>query len=139
MGCNGGSLFGERGKPRGMNRVAGISVTALGVAALIGTAGCTKTSDGSIVMRKPSFGRILGFGSDEQPARIVPSETLAPEPASPPPASTAPRRIARSQSSVTIPSMSLTENPPFKQPDPDKPISCRNETGAAGRIRFVCS
>ena len=124
--------------------MAGISVTALGVAALIGTSGCTKTSDGSIVMRKPSFGRILGFGGmgfggDEQPARIVPSQTLDPEPASPMPASTAPRRAAQRQSSVTIPSMSLTENPPFKQSDPDKPISCRNETGAAGRVRFVCS
>src|SRR5690349_5817265 len=85
----------ERGKPRRMKSMAGISVTALSVAALIGTSGCTKTSDGSIVMKKPSFGRVLGFrafpslggfmgfGGDEEPARIVPSQTLAPEPASP--------------------------------------------------------
>jgi hypothetical protein len=46
-----------------MKRTRAISVTALGVAALVGTTGCTRTSDGSIVLKTPSFGRVLGFDS----------------------------------------------------------------------------
>jgi hypothetical protein len=121
-----------------MKRIAGIAMASLGVAALIGTAGCTKTSDGSIVLKEPSFSHILGFGDDEEAARIVPSQTLDLEPV-PPPARAAPRRVAQSQSNVTIPSMSLADNPPFKLSEPDKPISCHNETSPTGRVRFVCS
>jgi hypothetical protein len=55
---------------------------------------------------------------------------------SPPPASSQPQS---KMPKVSIPAMSITKNPPFKRPDPDKPLSCKNETTSAGRIRFVCT
>jgi hypothetical protein len=85
------------------------------------------------------FGGVLDFSGNEEPARIVLSQTLAPEPASPRPASTAPRHFAQSQAHVATPSISLDYHDLFTRPDSDKPISCRDETKPFGRIRFICS
>lgn len=56
---------------------------------------------------------------------------VAPPAAASPPASKMPK--------VTVPALTLTTNPPFTRPDPDKPLYCRNETTTTGRIRVVCS
>ena len=110
-------------------------MTALGMAVLIGAAGCTRTSDGSYVMRKPvALTRFLGLGKSNpapvhtaqvnEPRYFPPQRTAAPPPA---------RRV-----NFTAPSLSIAKNPPFKRPKSGKPISCRNETGRSGRIRVVC-
>lgn len=54
-----------------------------------------------------------------------------------PPPSVSPR-VGRRLPTVSMPSMSIAKNPPFKRADPDKPLSCYNETSATGRIRVVC-
>jgi hypothetical protein len=129
-------LIAKLGRP---SSISGISMTAFGVAVLIGAAGCTRTSDGSYVMRKPAmFSRLAMFGDKE--AEVAPR---SPAIASPPYANTqaaptAPRARPQRQAKITGPSLSLIKNPPFKRTDPSKPISCRNES-TTGRIRVVCS
>ena len=114
-----------------------ISAAALGMTALVAVAGCTRTSDGSIVMAQPSFGgSILSFGGNEE-VRVVPSQTIRPPAVQPKPTSV--RRAEPRVPKVTIPSMSIAKNPPFKGIQPDKPLSCRNETTSTGRIRVVCT
>ena len=128
-----------------MKRIVGVSLTALSVAVLVGAAGCTRTSDGSFVMRRPSFSRLLSSDSDEQ-ARIVHSKTLsqqqaaAPAQAVSPPRTTRPmRRTTQNQAKLTIPAMSITKSVPFKRSDPAKPLACKNETSPSGRVRVVCN
>jgi len=119
-----------------VRKAAGIAMAALGMALLVGASACTRTSDGSIVMRKPTF---LGFGGNDPAPRsqldVGPPvyAEVAPVPARP-----AYRRPAPQQAKVTIPSMSIARNPPFKRANPDKPLSCRNEKTSTGRIRVVC-
>jgi len=119
-------------------------MSAFGVAVLIGAAGCTRTSDGSYVMRKPAmFSRLAMFG-DREAEVTARSSTIAPPPAANtqvvPAANTqvAPAATPRRQAKITGPSLSLIKNPPFKRSDPSKPISCHNES-TTGRIRVVCS
>ena len=95
----------RRGEPTArtdgpVNRLSHLSMTALGMAVLIGAAGCTRTSDGSYVMRKPvALTRLLG------PAGAIPlpptpprstsraiSRRSAPPHRRPPAASSSPRR-----------------------------------------------
>jgi hypothetical protein len=116
--------------------ISSISMTAFGVAVLIGAAGCTRTSDGSFVMRKPAmFSRLAMFG-DREPDVTTRSPTMAPPPyaGTQTAATVRPQRKAR----ITAPSLSLIKNPPFKRADPSKPMSCHNES-TTGRIRVVCS
>ena len=125
-------------------------MSAFGVAVLIGAAGCTRTSDGSYVMRKPAmFSRLAMFG--DQRKREVnkrrPS-TIAPPPAANtqvvPAANTqvAPAAKPQRQAKITGPSLSLIKSPPFKQIGPAKPISCQNrgrQRPNSGRLRLTQS
>jgi hypothetical protein len=120
-----------------MKRTAAFALAALSVTAPL-AAGCTRTSDGSIVMRGSSLGGLLHYSADdEKPARIVPSRTL-PRPASQPLGSLAVARPA-GQPAVGVPSMSIARNPPFRRADPTKPLSCTNAKTAEGRIHVVCT
>lgn len=111
----------------------------LGIAILASvTGGCTRTSDGSYVMRKPvMLSRVfrprdhrVAIASLNAGPAVYSVQQSAPPPVSP----NARRRVPR----VSMPSMSLVKNPPFKRADPDKPLSCYNETTTSGRIRVVC-
>jgi hypothetical protein len=120
-----------------MKRTAALALAALSVAAPLAAA-CTRTSDGSIVMRGPSLSGLLHYGADdEEPARIVPSRTL-PRPASQPLGSLAVARPAP-QPAVSVPAVNIARNPPFRRADPAKPLSCTNAKTAEGRIHVVCS
>ena len=115
-------------------RTVGISVTALGIAALGAAVGCTRTSDGSYVLRRPAMlshvSREPESAAAVQPLGPPAYAVVSPPPASSPPQSKMPK--------VTVPAISITD-PPFKRSDPDKPLSCKNETSPTGRIRFVCT
>ena len=117
-----------------MVKPSSLSMTAVGIAVLIGAAGCTRTSDGSYVLRRPAM-----FSRDRDPA--LQYQVQANEPRSYPPAHVRPAvsRSAPRQAKVTAPSLGIIRNVPFKRPDPSKPISCRNEATSSGRIRVVCS
>ena len=95
---------------------------------LIGAAGCTRTSDGSYVMRKPAmFSRLAMFGDRE--AEVAPRAAVSRRRPTPARRQSNPRRARpQRQAKVTAPSLSLIKNPPFKRPDPSKPISCHNES-----------
>lgn len=116
------------------NRPA-IALATLGVALSLAGGGCARTSDGSIVMRRPALGGLLGFRKDEEVARIVPART-APTPR---PGATADAPSAARRPVVAVPSMQLVKNPPFRTVDPGKPLACANMKNASGRVRVVCS
>ena len=122
-----------------MVKPSSLSMTALGIAMLIGAASCTRTSDGSFELRRPAvFGRLMNFRqSDPAPQyQVQANEPRAFPPADARPAVSRPSpRLAK----VTGPSLSIARNAPFRRADPRKPLSCRNETSSAGRIRVVCS
>jgi hypothetical protein len=102
-------------------------------------AGCTRTSDGSIVMDKPLFGGLLRYGADEeQQARIVPSRTLPRQPAQPRGPNLA---VARPdpQPTLRVPAVNIVRKPPFRTVDPTRPLSCANTRTAEGRIRVICT
>jgi hypothetical protein len=101
------------------------------------TTGCTRTSDGSIVMRKPTLlGRVLNFRNDDHASGPT---TLGP-PVYTQMSSVAPTRPAKRRlAPVAVPSMNLSKNAPFKRADPNKPLACHNEKSASGRIRVVCT
>jgi len=125
--------------PTALTRIFEISAMTLGVTFLVAaTSGCTRTSDGSYVMRRPAMlnrilppreHRVAVASLDAGPA--VYEVRQAARPATPPAAG---RKLPR----VAMPSMSIAKNPPFKRADPDKPLSCYNETSDTGRIRVVC-
>jgi hypothetical protein len=114
-------------------------MTAVGIAVLIGAAGCTRTSDGSYVLRRPAMFSRLMHSRDREPA--LQNQVQVNEPRTYPPAYARPAvsRTAPRQAKVTAPSLSIIRNAPFRRPDPSKPLSCRNETSSSGRIRVVCS
>jgi hypothetical protein len=121
-----------------MTRVAEIPVATLALAVLVGAAGCTRTSDGSIELKTPSFGRLLSFDDQEEQARIVPSRTLA-QPAVEPVPAGKPARSGPRRATIAVPTMSIGEDAPFRRADPARPMTCRNEKTSTGRIRYVCA
>jgi hypothetical protein len=121
-----------------MKRTAAFALAALSFAAPL-AAGCTRTSDGSVVMRRPLFGGLLRYrADDEQAARIVPSRTL-PRQSSQPPAPSFAVAHPDPQPTVSVPAMNIARKPPIRNVDPAKPLSCTNTKTAEGRIRVVCT
>jgi hypothetical protein len=130
----------RQGRLEVMVKPSSLSMTAVGIAVLIGAAGCTRTSDGSVVLRRPTvFSRLMKF---RDPDPVPQYQVQVNEPRSYPPAYAPPaaaRARPQRQAKVTAPSLSIVKNAPFKRIDPSKPLSCRNETSSSGRIRVVCS
>lgn len=120
-------------------RAAGFSVTVLGVAMLAATAGCTRTSDGSLEMRRPSLGRLFGSAREEEPAVTVPSRTLPSATSQPLPARLSADRPRSAVPNVSLPSLAIAKNPPFKPSPSGKPLSCVNSKTPDGRIKVVCA
>ena len=121
-----------------MNRTTAFALAALTVTAPL-AAGCNRTSDGSIVMERPTFGGLLHYGADEeQQARVVPSRTLPRQPARPAGPSLAVARPGP-QPTLRVPTMNIVRKPPFRNIDPSKPLSCANTRTAEGRIRVICT
>ena len=119
-----------------MLKPSSLSITAVGMAVLIGAAGCTRTSDGSFELRRPAA--FMNFRASDPAAQyeVQPNEPRAYPPAYARPAVSRPApRLAR----VTAPSLSIVRNAPFKRANPGKPLTCHNETSSAGRVRVVCS
>jgi hypothetical protein len=108
------------------------------MALLASAGGCMRASDGSIEMRRASRGKLFSF-REEEPARIVPSRSLPRQATLPLPTSLDVARPAPSPPEVTVPAIQIAKNPPFRNVDPSKPLSCSNEKTASGRIRVVCT
>lgn len=118
-----------------MKKAAGVSVAALSMMSLLFVEGCTRASDGSFELRKSTMlGRALNSGDD---AAEAPQPVDAPvyTEAGPPPSY---RRTQPRLPRVSVPTMSISQNPPFRRADPDKPLTCHNETSPSGRVRVVC-
>jgi hypothetical protein len=122
-----------------MNKASRLALIVMTCGGLLLPAGCTRTSDGSVVLARPS--RLTSFARP-QPAPVyspAPAVALAAPPAAPEPE----RRIARpvrwAGAAGAIPTWKVqVVKPPFEQTAPDDPLSCRNETSPVGRVRVVC-
>lgn len=111
---------------------------ALAACGSVATAtGCTRTSDGSVVMSTPAMPSLFGrsasreaFAPDQRSialAELPPATTPAPQP---------PRHanVSSQMGSWKV----QTVKAPFERADPNKPLNCRNETSAQGRVRMTC-
>lgn len=123
----------------GMKRAFRVPVVALGCSALLAAGGCSRSSDGSVVVNAPPrlafavppYLRPDGTGSDVQ--ATVASSSFPPPPAAP---------AVRGKPRKTVPSVETWKvagvKPPFERADPEAPLTCRNETGDGGRVKVVC-
>jgi hypothetical protein len=105
------------------------------------TSGCTRTSDGSVVLARPmampSFGLNAPARTYEPPPVV---QQLQPSDA-PVVAQVAPVRPARPARRV-VPEVKMWKpamvKAPFVPSESSKQLACRNETSAGGRVRVVC-
>lgn len=103
--------------------------------------GCTRTSDGSVVLARPmaipSFGLRAPARTYEPPPVV---QQLQPSDA-PVMAQAAPVRPARPARRV-VPEVKMWKpamvKAPFLPSESSKQLACRNETAAGGRVRVVC-
>lgn len=105
---------------------------------LLASTGCTRTSDGSVVMDTPPMPRL--FASRSQQPADTPDQTVMltqlPPPSTPAPAQTPRRTKARA-----MPVAGFKVQPvkaPFERSNPEQPLNCRNETSPQGRVKVVC-
>lgn len=127
----------------GMSKLIWLPIAAAACCGV--TTGCTRTSDGSVVLaRQMSLPRALG--GTPAPSYTTPSLQQLPPPAGPAPvasepsfASPAPPQApARSRQAGVKVWKPAVVRAPFARPDPSRPVACRNETTVSGRIRVVC-
>jgi hypothetical protein len=114
---------------------------ALLCGSLVVPAGCTRTSDGTVVMAQP-VNLSLGVPSflqrkdrNEAPAAAATAFPPAPRQAAPAPRRAAARNRVVPRVSVWRPTAVAA---PFIGSRSDKPLTCHDETGANGRVRVVC-
>ena len=127
----------------GMSKLIWLPIAAAACCGI--TAGCTRTSDGSVVLARPmSLPRALG--GTPAPSYAPPSFQQLPAPAGPAPVASGPSFVSpasrpaparAAQSGVKIWKPAVVKAP-FGRADPSRPVACRNETSAGGRIRVVC-
>jgi hypothetical protein len=133
--------------------VSWLAASMLACCALVATSACTRTSDGSIELNRLELAqpripnlfklRLPGWRA-AQPAPV--QSAAAQFPRKPP----APQQIARTKPApakarprprrVTAapPPQPAASSKPAAGAEPSKPLVCRNDTQAAGRIRIVC-
>lgn len=119
-----------------MTRRGNIALALIASSCLVAGAGCTRTSDGSVVMKTPAMPGLFArattrqsFGPDQRAVALAefPPATQVSSP---------PRR-----GRVVPPIGTWTVQPvkaPFERSDPEKPLNCRNEASAQGRVKVTC-
>jgi hypothetical protein len=111
-------------------------LAGLACGGLLATAGCTKTSDGSIEFQRQNMMPGMFGIQPKQAASAAPM--VFPQPPAPaaqpivvvrkkPSAQTARRRTAAAPAAVT---QAVAQ--------PKQPMTCQNETSPGGRVKFVC-
>lgn len=121
-----------------MNRRGNLLLALIACGSLVAGAGCTRTSDGSVVMKTPAMPSLFARPSARQPLGPDPrAVALAQFPPPQQPVASSPPHRGR----VVPPIGTWTVQPvkaPFERSDPEKPLNCRNETSAQGRIKVTC-
>jgi hypothetical protein len=128
-----------------------LAISVLACCAILAAAACTRTSDGSIELNRLELAqpkipnlfklRLPGWRAS-QTAPV--QSAAAPFPRKPP----APQQVARTKPApakarprprrVAVPPPPAASTKPAIQAEPSKPLVCRNDSQAAGRIRVVC-
>jgi hypothetical protein len=133
--------------------IARLATVLLACCAVLATSGCTRTSDGSIELNRLELAqpkipnllklRLPGWRAS-QPAPM--QSAAAQFPRKPP----APQQVARTKPApaqtrprprrvtATVPPQPAANTSPATKAEPSKPLVCRNDSEAAGRIRVVC-
>lgn len=115
-------------------KAAAISATCLGTFSLLLVQGCVRASDGSYELRKSTMlSRALNVSES-----VDASTEVAPPPYTPVTSGEPTRQYRSRMPKVAVPTMTISQHPPFKRADPDKPLNCHNETSPTGRVRVVC-
>lgn len=96
--------------------------------------GCTKTSDGSIVMQQPKLPPLMKRREANGPAYNVATANFPTTP--PAPAAAAPRSQPRVVPAMRI--MRPAVSTPFRSDEDARKLACRNEVSSTGRVRVVC-
>ncbi|MGB3388168.1 MAG: hypothetical protein WBA88_09335 [Pseudaminobacter sp.] len=118
-----------------MSGVMRTMLTGFACCGLLGAAGCTKTSDGSIEFQRQSMMPGL-FGIRPKQAES-PAQAVFPQPPEPPAEPVVVRRrppAVRTVRKATPPPAAVSQ----AQPVPTKSLICRNETSTGGRVKVVC-
>lgn len=124
----------------GMKKALRVPVAAMGCFALLAAGGCSRSSDGSVVVNAPPrlafavppYLRPDGPGAGGQ--ATVASTSFPPPPPAPPAVRGKPRAAAPRVETWKVAGV----KPPFERADPETPLTCRDETGDGGRIKVVC-
>lgn len=104
---------------------------------VVATAGCTRTSDGSVVMSTPAMPSLFGRSASRE--NFAPDQRGVALAELPPATAPAPQPRRHASASSQIGSWKVqTVKAPFERADPEKPLNCRNETSAQGRVRMTC-
>ena len=122
-----------------IKRAFRVTVVAWGCSVLLVAAGCSRSSDGSVVVNAPPslafvvppYLRPDGAGAGVQ--STVTTSSFPPPPKAP---------TVRSKPRKTVPRVETWKvsgvKPPFERADPEAPLTCRNETRDGGRVKVVC-
>lgn len=115
---------------------------------LIASGGCTRTSDGSIVMAEPALPSYRPWWNrtppDPQPAPAAfpPEPTLTPAPIATQPVrhvSTPARPSSQAgKAAKRFSGMRVGVRAPFTPSESGKPLNCANKTQPGGRVKVVC-
>ncbi len=124
-----------------MNQGLRIPLTVVGCCALLAAGACTRTSDGSVVVKKPpslslAVPSFLKFGGNDAESEMTVAAAAfppAPQPAVQP-VRTAPRKALPPVKAWKVGGVQA----PFKRADATAPLTCRNETGDGGRVKVIC-
>jgi len=117
-----------------MTSAAAVSMTAMGMLGLVLVQGCVRASDGSYELRKSTMlSRALNVSEP-----VEPSTAVSPPPYTKITSNEPPRQYRSRMPKVAVPAMTISQNPPFRRADPEKPLDCHNESSPTGRVRVVC-
>jgi len=117
----------------------GLTMVAVACLGSLATAGCARTSDGSIEFNKPSYEMPNWF--KRRAAGPAPAETAvfpAPPPEPQPIVVARPRPVARKAPQRPRNAMKQPVVQPQITADPPAPVTCRNITQSGGRVKYVC-
>ncbi|MCO5065704.1 MAG: hypothetical protein M9924_14995 [Rhizobiaceae bacterium] len=128
--------------------MARFALPALLCIAMLVNTGCTRTSDGTIVMADPtppSAFRTPWWRRSQPQAPAYPPQPVLAAPTSPPPQSSV-RRSPQRQGPTTNAGKSVEQfhgmrvgvRPPFTPSESGKALNCANKTQPGGRVKVVC-
>ncbi len=125
-----------------MNQGFRIPAAVFGCCALLAAGACTRTSDGSVVVKTPPSLSLAVPSFLRLGRKNSASETTAAAATFPPAPQLAAQTVRSAPGKKVLPPVKAWKvggvQAPFKRADSTAPLTCRNETGDGGRVKVVC-